>query len=302
MSKAKPKRMIAYSEVSAFTLTPGQGNRAGVVLEAHDLSEEEMQALAAFLEAPETVFVTRQGGGRLQVRYFTPTQEVEFCGHATVALGLTLAQAGWWAGEALELETLAGRVPLQLVCQAGVPHQIWMQQQEHQMRPVPTAFRRDLAEALGISDRLVHRGLPLASASTGLWTVFVPLLDSSVVDSLEPDLAAIAELSEMLEVGSVYAYAPMGVNRFAARDFAPVLGVPEDPVTGSAGGSLMGLLAREGRLPVRSDRACGVIYQGHAMGSPGEVEVEIEVRGGQVVAVHVGGQAVLDREGFWQGE
>lgn len=302
MSKAKPNRMIAYSEVSAFTLTPGQGNRAGVVLDASDLSESEMQALAAFLEAPETVFVTRHGNGRWQVRYFTPTQEVEFCGHATVALGLMLAQAGLWAGEALELETLAGRVPLQLVCQAGIPHQVWMRQHRYQMRSVPAALRRDLAEALGISDRMIHRGLPLAAASTGLWTVFVPLLDSSVLDALEPDPATITELSALLEVGSVYAYAPMGVNRFAARDFAPALGIPEDPVTGSAGGALMGLLASEGRLPVRANRACGVIYQGHAIGSPGEVEVEIEVRGDQIVAVHVGGQAVLDREGFWQGE
>lgn len=291
--------MIAYSEVSAFTLTPGQGNRAGVVLDASGLSEQQMQALAAFLEAPETVFVTRLGGHLVQVRYFTPTQEVEFCGHATVALGLMLAQAGLWAGENLELETLAGRIPLRLVCEAGIPHQIWMRQKRHETRPLPLSVRAELAEALGISDRFVHRGLPLAAASTGLWTAFVPLLDSIVLDGLEPDLPRIAELSQAYGVSSVYAYVPMGVNRFAARDFAPLLGIPEDPVTGSAGGALLGLLAREGRLPLRSGRANGVIYQGHACGRPGEVEVEVEMQGDQVVAVHVGGQAVLDREGYW---
>lgn len=291
--------MIAYSEVSAFTLTPGQGNRAGVVLDAGHLSEAQMQALAEFLDAPETVFVTRRGGNLVRVRYFTPTQEVEFCGHATVALGLMLAQAGLWAGEALELETLAGRVPLRLVCSAGVPSQVWMQQQRHEVRPVPRQMHSALADALGISDRLLHRGLPLAAASTGLWSVFVPLLDCMILDDLEPDLERIQQLSEELDVGSVYAYAPMGVNRFAARDFAPLLGIPEDPVTGSAGGALMGLLAQGGRLPLRGQRASGVIYQGHACGSPGEVEVEVEMQGDQVLAVHVGGQAVLDREGYW---
>lgn len=291
--------MIAYSEVSAFTLTPGQGNRAGVVLDAGALSEAEMQALAAFLDASETVFVIRRGGGLVRVRYFTPTQEVEFCGHATVALGLMLAQAGLWAGEALELETLSGRVPLRLVMAAGVPQQVWMQQQRHDMLPVPRAVRAELAEALGINERLIHRGLPLSAASTGLWSVFVPLLDSLVLDALEPDYAQIGELCSALGVATLYAYAPMGVNRFAARNFAPLLGVPEDPVTGSAGGALLGLLAREGRLPVRGDRACGVIYQGHALGTPGEVEVEVEIQGDQIVAVHVGGQAVLDREGHW---
>ncbi|WP_291423119.1 PhzF family phenazine biosynthesis protein [Deinococcus sp.] len=292
--------MIAYSEVSAFTGTPGQGNRAGVVLGAGELSEEQMQKLAAFLEAPETVFVTRSENGLVRVRYFTPTQEVEFCGHATVALGLVLAQAGYWAGEALELETLAGRVPLRLVSEAGVPRQVWMQQCRHETRPVPRALHSELAEALGISDRLIHRGLPLVAASTGLWSVFVPLLDALVLDGLEPDLPALEVLSGALDVGSIYAYAPLGVNRFAARDFAPALGIPEDPVTGSAGGALMGLLAREGRLPVRGGNAAGTIYQGHAVGSPGEVEVEIEIRNDQVLAVHVGGCAVLDREGFWQ--
>ena len=73
--------MIAYSEVCAFTSTPGQGNRAGVVLDAADLTDAEMQALATFLDAPETVFVIDRGSGRVRVRYFTPTQEVVFCGH-----------------------------------------------------------------------------------------------------------------------------------------------------------------------------------------------------------------------------
>lgn len=291
--------MTLYSEVSAFTRTPGHGNRAGVVLDAAGLSEGEMQRLAAFLDAPETVFVTRMEGGLVRVRYFTPTQEVAFCGHATVALGLLLAQEGHWAGEALALETLMGRVPLRLVSEAGVPHQVWMEQPRHESRPVGRELRADLAAALGLDARMVHRGLPLAAASTGLWSVFVPLLDSLLLDALEPDLEAIAGLSRRLGVDSVYAYAPLGVSRFAARDFAPVLGIPEDPVTGSAGGALLGLLAAQGRLPLRSGRACGVIYQGHALGTPGEVEVEVEMRGEQVVAVHVGGCATVERQGVW---
>lgn len=291
--------MTLYSEVSAFTRTPGHGNRAGVVLDAAGLSEGEMQRLAAFLDAPETVFVTRMEGGLVRVRYFTPTQEVAFCGHATVALGLLLAQEGHWAGEALALETLMGRVPLRLVSEAGVPQQVWMEQPRHETRPVGRELRAELAAALGLDARMVHRGLPLAAASTGLWSVFVPLLDSLLLDALEPDLEAIAGLSRRLGVDSVYAYAPLGVSRFAARDFAPVLGIPEDPVTGSAGGALLGLLAAQGRLPLRAGRACGVIYQGHALGTPGEVEVEVEVRGEQVVAVHVGGCATVERQGVW---
>lgn len=291
--------MIAYSEVSAFTNTPGHGNRAGVVLDAGGLSEREMQALAAFLEAPETVFVTRLSDGRARVRYFTPTQEIEFCGHATVALGLTLAQRGHWSGGDLVLETLVGRIPLSLDAEAGVPSRVWMEQRRLETRLPAREVRSELAEALGIDERMVHRGLPLAMATTGLWSVFVPLLDPLVLDGLEPDLGRIHRLSDALGVCSVYAYAPMGVNRFAARDFAPAVGIPEDPVTGTAAGALMALLAREGRLPVRGDRACGVVYQGHALGTPGEVEVEVTLAGRTVGGVRVGGRATVDREGHW---
>ncbi|UBV43778.1 PhzF family phenazine biosynthesis protein [Deinococcus taeanensis] len=293
--------MIAFSEVSAFTDTPGHGNRAGVVLDAARLSRQDMQALATHLGAPETVFITRREGPVARVRYFTPTQEVEFCGHATVALGLTLAQAGeWTAGDELHLDTLAGRVPLRLECEAGVPRRVWMQQPSPAYRALPVELREGLAEALGINSRMIHRGLPMAAASTGLWSVFVPLLDSVILDGLEPDLTRIHALSDALGVVSIYAYAPMGVNRFAARDFAPAVGIPEDPVTGSAAGALMALLARQGRLPVRGDRACGLVYQGHALGTPGEVEVELELQGEQVLAVHVGGCATVEREGHWQ--
>ena len=69
-----------------------------------------------------------------------------------------------------------------------------------------------------------------------------------------------------------------------------------------AGGLLMALLASQGRLPVKQNRAVGVIYQGHSVGTPGEIEVEIEMQGDQVKAVHVGGCAALDREGYWQSE
>ncbi|WP_104990564.1 PhzF family phenazine biosynthesis protein [Deinococcus sp. NW-56] len=291
--------MIAYCEVSAFTDTPGYGNRAGVVLDADGLTEGQMQALAAFLDVPETVFVTRWGDGTARVRYFTPTQEIDFCGHATVALGLRLAQEGRWAGEALALETLVGRVPLRLERGTAGDCRVWMAQRAPETRRVGREMRRELAAALGIDERMIHRGLPLAAASTGLWSVFVPVIDRLVLDGMEPDLAAIHRLSDALGVSSVYAYAPVGVGRFAARDFAPAVGIPEDPVTGSAGGALFALLAGEGALPVRSGRTCGVVYQGHSLGTPGEVEVEITVEGQRVRDVQVGGCAVLNHEGEW---
>lgn len=180
--------MIAYCQVSAFTETPGHGNQAGVVVSAQHLSDIEMQGFAARLGVPETVFITDRAPGTVRVRYFTPTQEIEFCGHATVALGLVLVSQGLWQGEDLQVNTLIGQIPLSLEAERGVPKRIWMQQRQLEVRPVPRELRKRIAGALGIDERLLHRGLPLSSASTGLWTTFVPVVDSFVVDALDPDM------------------------------------------------------------------------------------------------------------------
>lgn len=296
--------MIAYSEVCSFTNTPSQGNRAGVVLKADQLSESKMQDLADFIGVSETVFVTNMQRGVVEVRFFTPTQEVAFCGHATIALGLLLAQAGYWHGGLLELSTLAGRIPLRLEQQNGVPQRIWFRQNNYQERPLPSIFnqqqlRQRLAKALGTNAHLLHSSLPLTRCSIGLWGLMVPLQDSLVLDSLQPNSEQIASLSKELQVAGIYAYAPIGVNRFAARDFSPLVGIDEDPVTGSAGGALIGMLAGAGLLPVQAERASGVIYQGHALDAAGEIEVSVELQGEKVQAIEVGGCAVIERQGVW---
>lgn len=289
-----PKR-VPYLLVDAFTTTPGAGNRAGVVLEAAELSPTEMQRAAAVLRVSETVFVVG-GGADHRVRYYTPTQEVEFCGHATVALGLALA-ASARLGEEAALDTLAGRVPLALELENGEARRVWMRQPEPRFRPLPPEARGALAEALGVDARTIHRALPLGAAHTGLWTAFLPLIDAGILDALEPDFAAIAALCEAWGVSSVHPYAATSPASFAARDFAPLLGILEDPVTGSAAGALAALLARAGVLPRRGDESEVVFAQGHAMGSPGEVRATVSFRNRQPASVRVGGCAVMVYEG-----
>ncbi len=77
----------------AFAAAPEGGNPAGVVLDAAALDDARMQRIAADLGYPETAFVTAREGRRLRVRYFSPGAEVPFCGHATVATAVALAEA-----------------------------------------------------------------------------------------------------------------------------------------------------------------------------------------------------------------
>ena len=97
---------------AAFTVNGGGGNPAGVVLDARGLADDEMLAIAAELGYSETAFVTEplDDAGRARVRYFAPLQEVPFCGHATVASAVALAERG--APADLVFATAAGPVEI----------------------------------------------------------------------------------------------------------------------------------------------------------------------------------------------
>ena len=291
--------MATYSEVFAFTDRAGWGNRAGVVLD-RSLSAARMQSLAAFIGAPETVFVVRLVRGAAQVRYFTPTQEIDFCGHATVALGWQMARAGLLGPDTpFLLETGAGPVPIRT---DGV--RVWFSSPPLEVRPAPPHLASALTGALGQPVEALHAGLPLFCACAGGWSVFVPLARASLLAELKVDLPQVAALCGALGVISLYVYAPLGGGRFAARDFAPLVGIPEDPVTGSAGGALIGVLAARGHVPEQGGGVVtGVIEQGRELGTPGEIAVRVTPGPGQEVRqIEVGGQAAFGGQGQWHVE
>lgn len=290
--------MVAYAEVFAFTDRAGWGNRAGVVLDG-SLSAAQMQCLAAFIGAPETVFVVGRVPGGAQVRYFTPTQEIDFCGHATVALGWQLV----WAerlrpGTPFLLETRAGSVSLR-----ADGDRVWYFSPPLDIRPVLPLLAPELTGALGLPLQALHTELPLVCACAGGWSVFLPLARPSMLAEVELDLSRVAAVCEALGVISLYVYAPLGGGRFAARDFAPLVGIPEDPVTGSGGGALIGVLAARGHLMPQGEVVTGVIEQGRELGTPGEVAVRVRLGAGQEVQhIEVGGQAVCGDTGEWHAE
>lgn len=255
-----------------------------------------MQGIARRLGEPETAFVTEKQGHVFAVRFFTPTGEVEFSGHAAVALGLTLVRLGLApeGTERLYLHTPTEALPVEIVYQGGEPHKAWVRGPAPRFRDLPPyQALKEVLEALGSDERYLHRGLPYGIAYTGLWSLFVPLVAPGVVDALEPEMESLAGVSRKLEVATVHAYAPMGPRSFYARDFAPLLGIPEDPVTGSANAALGALLARAGVVPRREGQVTLTIYQGHRLGNPGVVEVLVEYSPtGQPYKVLIGGEAV----------
>ncbi|WP_226005659.1 PhzF family phenazine biosynthesis protein [Natrinema salinisoli] len=277
-------------QVDAFTDEPLTGNPAGVVPDADGLSSEQMQAIAAEMAVSETAFLRSSETADRRIRYFTPTQEVDLCGHATIGSFAHLSDEGLEPGMTT-LETNVGTLDIE-VEEDGT---VWMTQDEPTVREVEVGYDR-VADALGV-DAAALKGasddIPLAVSSTGLPFLIVPITYLSDVGNAEPDMAAIEALTDAVDATGVYLFtfdALEPESTLHGRMFAPGAGVPEDPVTGTASGAVSAYLDRFGAFDDDMPEEL-LLEQGHYVDRPGQVRVRLDD------AVRVGGRGVTVLEG-----
>jgi len=297
--------------VDAFTDEPLAGNPAGVVPAADGLTDAQMGAIAREINASETAFLLDSETADRRLRYFTPTEEVDLCGHATVASHALLAAEGLADGTH-SLETNVGELSIEL--DDGT---VWMAQNPPEVEAVDADYEA-LADALGtepVALREAGRDLPVARASTGLAFLVVPVTYLERLGEMAPEMDAVEALSAAHDVRGVYAFTFDTLSPDATlhgRCFVPSAGVPEDPVTGTASGACGAYLDRfrafdgtDGEADGQSDdgdaedRATPAemrFEQGHALGRPGLVRVEAS-RATSDGVVRIGGEAVVALDG-----
>ncbi|GAB7090309.1 PhzF family phenazine biosynthesis protein [Halorubrum luteum] len=281
--------------VDAFTDEPLAGNVAGVVPNAEGLSDDQMERIAAELGASETAFLTESSAGSdadRRIRYFSPTTEVDLCGHATIASYATLVADDALAPGEETLETNVG----ELTVTADDDGTVWMRQQPPTVRRVDVEHGR-LGAALGVDPaalRDVGADLPAAVASTGLPFLIVPVNFLERLGEADPETDAVVALSEEFDVAGVYAFTFDALDADATlhgRAFVPALGVDEDPVTGTASGACAAYLrevaAFDGEFPEELR-----LEQGHFLDRPGSVRVRLDGDD-----VRVGGRATVSLDG-----
>jgi PhzF family phenazine biosynthesis protein len=278
--------------VDAFTTTPGAGNRAGVVLDASVLEESQMRAIARAVAASETAFVVSSPGTPLRLRYFTPSEEIPFCGHATLATVSRLAELSRLeVPSTLELGTAAGPIRVDLERFEGATR-IFMVVPIAPFRASPIA-PDTLLELLGGKSSMLDPAL--RSMACG-GQIFIPFAKRRDLFELAPRFDALADAGRTLGVRGFYAFTREAIDSGSVtngRYFAPALGVREDPVTGSASGPLAYYLVMQGVLRLPKEGSLVVrLEQGDAMGKPGRVEVEVSGSPGRVDRVRIGGVAV----------
>ncbi len=268
------KVRIPFFQVDAFTQIPFGGNPAAVCLLDEELPDSLMQNIAAENNLSETAFLLPQGSQGTDLHYglrwFTPTTEVDLCGHATLASAYVLFTQIYPQAEQVEFSTRSG---LLRVRRRG--EQLVMDFPAQSMEPWPEALE-SVSAALGVVPLELYRG------GMGLAVLASP----QQVQQLQPDMAK----TKALASSGLIATAPgedLEDLDFVSRVFAPQLGIPEDPVTGAAHCLLVPYWAKRlGKSELRAR--------------------QVSARGGELCCqdlgarVEISGQAVLVIAGeFW---
>ncbi|MBT2403592.1 MULTISPECIES: PhzF family phenazine biosynthesis protein [unclassified Streptomyces] len=276
---------------TAFSADPEGGNPAGVVLDASALDDAAMLGIAAELGYSETAFLTPppQGlagepGRAFTMRYFSPKAEVPFCGHATVATAVALAER-IGPGE-LVFATRAGTVPVSVTALDGEGLRATLTSVEPHVEAISP---QDLAEALAALDWPagdLDPALPPRIAYAGARHLVLGAATRARLADLAYDFARLEALMRRLDLTTVQLVHRAGPALFHVRDPFPVGGVVEDPATGAAAAAF-GAYARElGLAPAESVLT---LHQGEDMGRPGVLTVELRAGDRRV---RVGGAGV----------
>lgn len=280
---------MKYFVVDAFAGGPFGGNPAGVVLLEENKpfpAEELMIKIAAELRYSETAFVQQNGPAEFTVRYFTPAAEVDLCGHATIAAFSVLRDEGIvQQGTVCCNHTLAGNL------EVFVGEQIMMQMAAPQVmdaRVDEVELGRIMGIAVEKGKELSGMGLLQAEiVSTGLPDIIMPMESIEQLQALQPDMAALTELSARMEVVGVHAFA-LSDDGYTAhvRNFAPLYDIPEESATGTANAALTYYLSRHGIIA--EGDTCRFM-QGEAMKRPSVVATQLCTGG----TVYVGGNSYI---------
>ncbi|MET8149840.1 PhzF family phenazine biosynthesis protein [Actinoplanes sp. NPDC049668] len=252
---------------AAFSADPAGGNPAGVVLDASTLPESAMQAIAADVGYAETAFLTEdRGAGTFRIRYFSPLAEVPFCGHATIATAVALAERRG-PGTFVFL-TAAGEVPVTV----DERRTATLTSVGTRVADLAGADLADLLAALRWREDELDPALPPRVAYAGAHHPVVAAASRDRLARLDYDFPALKSLMEAKGWTTVQLVWRESADRFDVRNPFPVGGVYEDPATGAAAAALGGYLRELALVP---GDAVLHLSQGDDLGRPGRLTVTL---------------------------
>jgi trans-2,3-dihydro-3-hydroxyanthranilate isomerase len=301
-----------YYTVDVFTERMFGGNQLAVFPDASGISDDQMLAITREFNFSETVFVLAPDEKKhsRRIRIFTPGRELPFAGHPTVGTAFVLAATGEipFAGgqERIVLEEIVGPVTVLIRGEPGKPTYTQLTAAKLPEGSPSPLEAKDLARILGLeTSEVLNDMLHPQMYSCGTPFLFVPLRSVEALAKAKVQSGAWDEISKSVQIPEMYlltqdswardAGSPVAAGIVRARMYAPGMGIAEDPATGGAAAALGGYLTS--RADPGDSSLHWTIFQGVEMGRPSKIELEVDRHGGEVSAVHVGGESVLVSSG-----
>ncbi len=280
---------IEIFQIDAFTTEAFNGNPAGVTL-SNDLSENEKQLIAKEMNLSETAFISDSKIAGYKLQWFTPTKEVNLCGHATIAsLHFLFKKNLISSHQEISFETLSGII--NCACEYG---KYYMQ------IPIPQldefdGCKEEILEALGI-DRTDVSDLPFILLDNGY--LFLSVNSLNALWNIKPDYKKLKELSDIKkEFFDIAVFTNETIEKDSSahlRFFAPYHGIDEDPVTGSACGPLLLVLIKLALIKDYVSDSFIKLEQGDVLNRKGRVEVKFNSAKNELI---IAGDAVTVLKG-----
>jgi PhzF family phenazine biosynthesis protein len=257
---------------AAFTIDGRGGNPAGIVLDARGLDATDMQAIAAEVGYSETAFLVARPGepNVYDVRYFSPKREVPFCGHATIAAGVALAELS--PAAELIFHTPAGFVSITTFQKDGGDLVAELTSVAPRVSEPEPDLVSAVLRALHWSPEDLDPAYPVMLANAGSEHLILVTKSRERLADLDYDFDALAKLMRDHGLITVQLVWPESKKRYHSRNPFAGSGVVEDPATGAAAAAFGGYLRELGMI---AENAGFTIIQGVDMGRPSEIDVSV---------------------------
>ncbi len=290
-------RSIKIKQIDAFTDVPFEGNPAAIVNDATGLSDEQMQNIAKEMNLSETAFVLQPTtkDADLRLRWFTPSQEVSLCGHATIAAFHSLAEDGLYGikndgNYKFNIETSSGILPVE-VLKSSTNIEVSLGLVVPQKFERFSQYKLDIIRILNINLSDIEPKMLILKTNY----LFVPLRRLFVVYGLRPNFFTLTNFMNQRNLKGICVFSTETIERDSLvhiRFFAPNQGITEDPVTGSVHGGLAVYLLENGILTLEKGIGTYKAEQGDKVGRKGRVMVTLAVNDEGEKSVKITGRAI----------
>ena len=278
---------INYYQLNSFAKSSSGGNPAAIVLNSDNLSEDIMQKIAKTINFSETAFVSNSNYANFKVRFFTPNEEVDLCGHATIGTFSILLSNKIITPGLYNQETKAGILDVEVKSDSSI--------MMNQSLPIfyEEIPKYEIANSFNISVDDIEDDIPIQIVSTGLRDIIIPIKNLSILTSIKPNFKKIIDISKKYNVVGYHAFSLESIHNSTAhcRNFAPLYDILEESATGTSNGALACYLYKYEKI--NNTQINNLKFeQGYCMEKPSEIKVSLVTEDKNILQVKVGGNTL----------